>query len=63
LTVGVQGRVEACTVTYSSGSSALDFATCRLMRSRARFTPAIDSHGNPAVATFSQDVEWKLPSS
>ena len=60
LTVGVDGRVADCTVTRSSGAAPLDFATCRLMRSRARFTPAMDRTGNPAVATIAQQVEWKL---
>jgi protein TonB len=61
LTVGVDGRVADCTVTRSSGSAALDSATCRLMRSRGRFTPARDSTGNPVVATIADQVEWRLP--
>jgi periplasmic protein TonB len=61
LTVDTTGHVAACKVTVSSGSPSLDFATCRVLRSRARFTPAIDSHGNPAVGTVSGDLEWTLP--
>lgn len=61
LTVDTTGHVAACKVTVSSGSPSLDFATCRVLRSRARFTPAMDSHGNPTVGTVSQDVEWTLP--
>jgi protein TonB len=61
LVVGPDGRVATCTVTASSGSRALDSATCRIMRSRGRFTPAIDSHGNPAAAAIDQAVEWRLP--
>jgi TonB family protein len=61
LDVGVDGRVSACTITRSSGSSSLDSATCRIMRSRARFTPARDSNGNPAASSIEQDVTWALP--
>jgi protein TonB len=61
LTIGPDGRVSECTVTRSSGSIALDAATCRIMRSRGRFTPAMDRHGNPAIATIAQEVVWKLP--
>ena len=61
LDVGANGRVTGCTITRSSGSSALDSTTCRLMRSRSRFTPAIDSNGNPAAGRVAQEVEWSLP--
>ena len=45
LDVGANGRVAGCTITRSSGSAALDSTTCRLLRSRARFTPAVDASG------------------
>ena len=61
LTVGPNGRVTGCTITQSSGSSALDSASCRLMRSRARFTPAVDSTGNPAASRVYQQLTWTLP--
>jgi protein TonB len=61
LEIGPNGRVTECTVTSSSGSSALDQATCRLMRSRAKFTPARDSSGNPTGDTTSARITWKLP--
>ena len=63
LTVGTDGRVSACTITSSSGSSALDEATCRIMRSRARFTPAHDEHGNPIGDSVSSRIRWVLPPS
>jgi protein TonB len=61
LTVGTDGRVTNCEVTGSSGSSALDSTTCRLMRSRARFTPARDSGGNPTTDSVSSSIRWVLP--
>ncbi len=60
LTVGPDGRVTNCSVTASSGSAALDSATCRLMRSRARFTPARDSNGQPTTDSVSSRIRWQI---
>jgi protein TonB len=62
LTIGPSGRVEACSVTSSSGSSSLDQATCRILRSRARYTPARDQNGQPTSGHDSGRVTWRLPS-
>ncbi|HYG46815.1 MAG TPA: energy transducer TonB [Allosphingosinicella sp.] len=61
LDVGPDGRVASCAVTRSSGSAALDDATCRLIRSRARFTPALDSGGAPVADKIAGRIVWKLP--
>ena len=61
LTVGPNGRVTDCRVTSSSGAAALDQATCRILRSRARYTPARDSAGNPTTGSDSGRVTWRLP--
>jgi protein TonB len=61
LDVGSNGRVTNCTVTSSSGSSALDSTTCRLLRSRARFTPATDSSGAATSDSYSGRIVWRLP--
>jgi protein TonB len=60
VTVDTNGRVIGCQITRSSGSPILDAATCRLIRSRARYTPAIDSNGNPTVGKVAEHVEWKI---
>jgi protein TonB len=62
LTIGPNGRVTECSVTSSSGSAALDAATCRILRSRARYTAARDSAGNPTSGRDSGRVTWRLPS-
>jgi protein TonB len=62
LGIGLDGRVRDCVIVASSGSSALNAATCAIMRRRARFTPAIDANGNPARAQIRQEVLWRLPS-
>lgn len=61
LLVGSDGKVTNCIVTGSSGSSALDSATCRLMKSRARFTPARDSNGNSTTDNVASAIRWVLP--
>ena len=61
LTVGPDGRVKDCAVTGSSGSSSLDATTCRLMKSRARFTPARDSSGAATGDSVSSTIRWVLP--
>jgi TonB family protein len=60
LEVGANGRVTACTITSSSGSAALDAATCRLLTARARFTPARDSSGAPTTDTVSARYVWRI---
>ena len=61
LSVGTDGRVTACSVTSSSGSSALDQATCRIAQSRVKFTPAKDDSGAPIASVFTLPVRWVLP--
>lgn len=61
LDVGPDGRVSNCTVTSSSGSSSLDAATCRILKARARFTPATDSSGNKTSDSQSGRIRWVLP--
>ena len=61
LDVGPSGRVHGCTITRSSGSSALDATTCRILRSRSRYTPARDSNGTPVGYPVDDAVEWRLP--
>jgi protein TonB len=61
LEVGADGRVAGCLITRSSGSSALDSATCRVLGARARFTPARDSNGMPAQDRVAGRIRWTLP--
>ena len=60
LSIGPTGRVTSCSVASSSGSRSLDSATCRVLQSRARFTPARDSTGSPTTGTFRQRITWRL---
>jgi len=59
--VNARGRVEGCSVTAGSGSRALDDATCRLVTSRGRYSPALDAAGNPiAGGRKSLRFTWKI---
>ena len=61
ITVGANGRVEACQVTGSSGSSALDQAACKGMQRYARYNPAWNDAGDPISATTTQSIRYVLP--
>lgn len=62
LGIGPDGRVSDCKITASAGS-ALDSATCRILRSRARYSPARDSKGNPVPGSDAGELRWTLPAS
>ncbi|HEX6376164.1 MAG TPA: energy transducer TonB [Allosphingosinicella sp.] len=55
-----RGVPKECEVTQSSGYQRLDFATCDLLMSRARFTPARDSRGRPGRSTYDGRVIWRI---
>jgi protein TonB len=60
LSIGTDGRVSACSVTGSSGSRTLDSTTCRILQRRAKFTPAMDSNGNPTAGRTTSRITWRL---
>jgi TonB family protein len=62
LTIGTDGKVTNCVITSSSGSAALDEATCRLVKERAMFTPALDRRGKPTEDHYFNRIRWVLPS-
>ena len=58
LTVGPSGRVTGC--SPSGGPCSLQSVTCRLLTSRARFSPAQDGSGNPITSTTSARITWRI---
>lgn len=58
--VGVGGRVTDCTVMASSGSAALDSATCSLIVRRYRYRPATRG-GIPVASSMTRRITWRLP--
>ena len=60
VTIGSNGRVTACSVTSSSGSSVLDEAACDGMTRYARYNPALDDAGNPTTGSASTRIVYQL---
>ena len=61
ITIGPDGRVASCNIIRSSGNSALDSATCNIIRRRAKFVPARDSNGNATTDTITTPpITWRL---
>lgn len=60
VSIGPDGRVSACSVSRSSGSSVLDDAACKGMTRYARFNPALDDAGNPTTGSFATGIQYKL---
>ena len=60
VTVGANGRVSSCRVTRSSGDAALDAATCRVLRQRARYSPARDPQGGTMEGAETGTYAWRL---
>ncbi|MEO1044585.1 MAG: energy transducer TonB [Pseudomonadota bacterium] len=61
LFVSDDGKVTGCDIIKSSGDSRLDMATCRLLRKRARFKPALDEQRQPISASYIYSYSWRLP--
>jgi TonB family protein len=60
LKVNAAGRVEQCDIERSSGSAALDEATCRVVTTRARFKPALNAAGQPVASSFTGTIQWMV---
>lgn len=62
LEIAEDGRVTKCAITGSSGHPALDQATCALVTRRARFQPARGGEGEAVASSYSNAIDWRLPS-
>jgi TonB family protein len=60
LDVDPAGQVASCTVTGSSGSQALDSATCRILRARPHFVPARMADGSAGPDSVRGTVRWRM---
>lgn len=61
LSVARDGSVSGCQIARSSGSAALDAATCRVAVERYIFSPARNPQGEPIASIYRQTVRWHLP--
>lgn len=58
--VETDGRIGACQITGTSGSGALDSATCAAIQQHFRYKPAKDENGVPFRADIVDSVGWQL---
>jgi len=61
LLIGIEGRVTDCAISVSSGSQLLDETTCSILKRRARFIPAAQANGGPALDRWVYSYNWVLP--
>jgi protein TonB len=61
LSISRRGHVTECEVVSSSGSDALDRATCEILEGRARFEPARDAQGKRVTDEYTGRIRWELP--
>ena len=57
--VNAEGGVEGCYVAASSNSLGLDEESCRIIRRRAHFTPALHSSGRPVADFVAARIRWE----
>lgn len=60
VTVGIDGRVNACEVIDGSGHAELDRVACDRVSHRARFDPARDDTGATVPGTYQSAIRWQL---
>jgi len=58
--VDEMGRVADCTVIQTSGAASLDAQTCAIVKSRAKYKPALGPDGKPAKDAAIQQVIWRV---
>ena len=52
------GQISGCRAAVSSGNSALDARTCRLIEQRLRFAPALDAQGRAVPSETRATYTW-----
>jgi hypothetical protein len=58
--VGPDGAVQGCDVESTSGVERLDALTCKTVRQRAKFRPAVSANGSPAAGVYRTYVGWDV---
>ncbi len=59
ITVNAMGQPTDCKIIESSGYSALDEMTCRLMMERAEFDPAMEADEAPIAGRYEGSQAWR----
>jgi hypothetical protein len=60
LLIDEKGSVADCTVDQTSGYASLDAQSCSIIKTRAKFSPAIDADGKPAKTSATGRVRWLI---
>ena len=60
LTIGTNGRVQACKPLTADAHQELKDVTCRLMKQRARFRPAVDPNGKPVNGEYFISITYHI---
>ncbi len=61
LSVNAAGRVENCRVVVSTKFEPLDQASCKALRERAKYTPALSASGEAVSSTVIERIRWEFP--
>lgn len=54
------GRVADCTIIATSGVASLDSQACAMVKTKAKFQPAIGNDGKPAKDAVVGSISWRL---
>lgn len=54
------GRIADCTIIQTSAVASLDAQTCAIVKTRAKFQPALDASGKPTKDAHLQSVTWRI---
>jgi hypothetical protein len=58
LLIDEKGAVADCTIDNTSGYASLDAQSCHIVKTRAKFSPAIDVQGKPAKSSQTGKIRW-----
>ncbi len=61
LGVDPEGSTIGCAILRSSGHRILDDQTCRMLKKRSSFEPALDENGQAVHSNWISSVRWSLP--
>ena len=59
LDIEPDGSVSNCRVLYRTNPDSFADLTCKLMKERARFTPALDAAGRPVKSLYLTQIRWQ----
>lgn len=59
LDIEPNGTVSDCRILYRTNPDSFADLSCKLIKERARFTPALDSNGSPVKSFYISQVRWQ----